>query len=194
MLGWKQCKKSLLFDLPKGAQEIGTKWVFRNKKDDNGVVVWNKARFVVKGFNQQEGIDFTEVFAPVARLEAIRLFLAFVAFKGFKVYKLDFKSAFLYGKIQELVYVSQPPGFLDPEYPDRVYISWIRLYTGYIKPRGPGMRLCQPISWKMALREEKLTVHFLSNIKGMIFSWSRCMLTTSFLDPQTVLFVKTLKG
>ena len=77
----------------------------------------NKARLVVQGFNQQEGIDYNEVFAPVARLEAIRLFLAFASFKGFKIYQLDVKSAFLYGKVQEEVYVEQPPGFTDPVYP-----------------------------------------------------------------------------
>ena len=77
--------------------------MFRNKTNDNGVVVRNKARLVVKGFNQQEGIDFNEVFAPVARLEAIRLFLAFAFYKGFKVYQLDVGSTFLYGKVLELV-------------------------------------------------------------------------------------------
>ncbi|KAJ0817154.1 putative RNA-directed DNA polymerase [Helianthus annuus] len=124
-----------LVDLPKGEREIGTKWVFRCKKDERGIVTRNKARLVVKGFNQQEGIDYNEVFALVARLEAIRLFLAFASFKGFKVYQLDVKSAFLYGKVQELVYVSQPEGFVDPDYPDRVYKLDKALYGLHQPPR-----------------------------------------------------------
>ena len=98
------------------------------------MVVRNKARLVVKGFHQQEGIDFNEVFAPMARLEAIRLFLAFASYKGFKVYQLDVKIAFMYGKVQELVYVSQPPGFTDPDYPDRVYKLDKALYGLHQEP------------------------------------------------------------
>ncbi|GJS99469.1 putative ribonuclease H-like domain-containing protein [Tanacetum coccineum] len=93
---------------------IGTKWVFRNKKDERGIVVRNKARLVAQGYTQEEGIDYDEVFAPVARIEAIRLFLAYASFMGFIVYQMDVKSAFLYGTIEEDVYVCQPPGFEDP--------------------------------------------------------------------------------
>ncbi|GJW31868.1 putative reverse transcriptase domain-containing protein [Tanacetum coccineum] len=100
-----------------GKKAIGTKWVYRNKKDERGVVVRNKARLVAQGHRQEEGIDYDEVFAPVARIEAIRIFLAFASYMGFIVYQMDVKSAFLYGKIDEEVYVSQPPGFLDPKYP-----------------------------------------------------------------------------
>ncbi|KAI3807340.1 hypothetical protein L1987_23266 [Smallanthus sonchifolius] len=110
-----------LVDLPKGLYPIGTKWVYKCKKDDSGVVVRNTARLVIQGFNQQEGIDYTEVYAPIARLEAIHLFLAFASFKGFKVYQLDVKSAFLYGKVKEEVYVYQPSGFEDPLYPTKVF-------------------------------------------------------------------------
>nr|GFC00451.1 copia protein [Tanacetum cinerariifolium] len=77
-------------------EAIGTKWVFRNKKDERGIVVKNKARLVVKGHTQEEGIDYNEVFAPVARIEAIRLFLAYASFKDFVVYQMDVKSAFFY--------------------------------------------------------------------------------------------------
>ncbi|GJZ48201.1 putative ribonuclease H-like domain-containing protein [Tanacetum coccineum] len=111
----------ILVDLPYGKKAIGTKWVYRNKKDERGVVVRNKARLVAQGHRQEEGIDYDEVFAPVARLEAIRIFLAFASYMGFIVYQMDVKSAFLYGKIDEEVYVSQPPGFLDPKYPEKVY-------------------------------------------------------------------------
>ncbi|XP_035838206.1 uncharacterized protein LOC118485829 [Helianthus annuus] len=103
-----------LIDLPENQKLIKTKWVFKCKKDDRGVVVRNKARLVVQGFSQQEGIDYDEVYALVARLEAIRIFLEFASWKDFKVYQLDVKSAFLYEKIKEEVYVGQPPGFTDP--------------------------------------------------------------------------------
>ena len=89
-----------LVDLPKGKRAIGSKWVFRNKKDERGIVIKNKARLVAHGYTQEEGIDYDEVFAPVTRMEAIRIFLAFAASKGFTVYQMDVKSAFLYGKIE----------------------------------------------------------------------------------------------
>ncbi|GJW83546.1 putative ribonuclease H-like domain-containing protein [Tanacetum coccineum] len=125
----------ILVDLPYGKKAIGTKWVYRNKKDERGVVVRNKARLVAQGHRQEEGIDYDEVFAPVARLEAIRIFLAFASYMGFIVYQMDVKSAFLYGKIDEEVYVSQPPGFLDPKYPEKVYKVVKALYGLHQAPR-----------------------------------------------------------
>ncbi|GJS21849.1 putative ribonuclease H-like domain-containing protein [Tanacetum coccineum] len=110
-----------LVDLPNGKRAIGTKWVFRNKNDERGIVIRNKARLVAQGYTQEEGIDYDEVFAPVARIEAIGLFLAYASFKDFVVYQMDVKSAFLYGKIEEEVYVCQPLGFEDSYFPDRVY-------------------------------------------------------------------------
>ncbi|GJU23201.1 putative ribonuclease H-like domain-containing protein [Tanacetum coccineum] len=109
-----------LVDLPNGKRAIGTQWVFRNKKDERRIMIRNKARLVAKGYTQEEGIDYDEVFAPVIRVEAIRLFLAFASFKDFVVYQMDVKSVFLYGKIEEEVYVCQPPGFEDPDFLDRV--------------------------------------------------------------------------
>ncbi|GJY00077.1 putative ribonuclease H-like domain-containing protein [Tanacetum coccineum] len=106
-------------DLPNGKRAIGTKWVYRNKKYERGIVINNKARLVTQGYTQEEGIDYDEVFAPIARIEAIWLFLAYASFKDFVVYQMDVKSAFLYGKIKEEVYVCQPPGFEDPDFPDR---------------------------------------------------------------------------
>ncbi|GKB48296.1 putative ribonuclease H-like domain-containing protein [Tanacetum coccineum] len=88
-------------DLLNGKRAIGTKRVYRNKKDERGIVIKNKARLVAQGYTQEEGIDYDEVFAPVARIEAIRLFLAYASFKDFMVYHMDVKSAFLYGKIEE---------------------------------------------------------------------------------------------
>ncbi|GJZ90061.1 putative ribonuclease H-like domain-containing protein, partial [Tanacetum coccineum] len=87
---------------------IGTKWVYMNKKDERGVIVRNKARLVAQGYRQEEGIDYDEVFATVARIEAIRIFFSFASYMGFIVYQIDVKSAFLYGTIDEEVYVSQP--------------------------------------------------------------------------------------
>ncbi|GJU55141.1 putative ribonuclease H-like domain-containing protein [Tanacetum coccineum] len=125
----------VLVDLPYGKKAIGTKWVYRNKKDERGVVVRNKARLVAQGHRQEEGIDYDEVFAPVARLEAIRIFLAFASYMGFIVYQMDVKSAFLYGKNDEKVYVSQPPGFLDPKNPQKVYKVVKALYGLHQAPR-----------------------------------------------------------
>ena len=109
-----------LVEPPRGHNIIGTKWVFKNKQSEDGVVIRNKARLVAQGFSQVEGLDFEETFAPVARLEAIRILLAFAASKGFKLYQMDVKSAFLNGVIEEEVYVRQPPGFENPKYPNYV--------------------------------------------------------------------------
>nr|GEW02362.1 putative ribonuclease H-like domain-containing protein [Tanacetum cinerariifolium] len=106
---------------PNGKMAIGTKWVFMNKKDERGIIVRNKARLVVQGHTREEGIDYEEVFAPVARIEAIRLFLAYASFMCFMVYQMDVKSVFLYGTIKEEVYVCQPPRFEDPDYTNKVY-------------------------------------------------------------------------
>ncbi|GJX67551.1 putative ribonuclease H-like domain-containing protein [Tanacetum coccineum] len=124
-----------LVDLPYGKMAIGTKWVYKNKKDKRGIVIRNKARLVAQGYSQEEGIDYDEVFAPVARIEVIRLLLAYASFKDFVVYQMDVKSAFLYGKIKEEVYVCQPPGFEDPEFPDKVYKVEKALYGLYQAPR-----------------------------------------------------------
>ncbi|GJX41797.1 putative ribonuclease H-like domain-containing protein [Tanacetum coccineum] len=125
----------VLVDLPKGHRAIGTKWVYRNKKDERGIVVRNKARLVAQGHTQEEGIDYDEVFAPVARIEAIRIFLAYASYMGFTVYQMDVKSAFLYGQIEEEVYVCQPPGFEDPDHPDKVYKVVKALYGLHQAPR-----------------------------------------------------------
>ncbi|GJW23155.1 putative ribonuclease H-like domain-containing protein [Tanacetum coccineum] len=124
-----------LVDLPKGKRAIRTKWVYRNKKDERGIVVRNKARLVAQGYTQEEGIDYDEVFAPVTRIEAIRLFLAYASFMGLIVYQMDVKSAFLYGTIKEEVYVCQPPGFEDPQFTDKVYKVEKALYGLHQAPR-----------------------------------------------------------
>ncbi|GJW07270.1 retrovirus-related pol polyprotein from transposon TNT 1-94 [Tanacetum coccineum] len=106
---------------PKNMTIIGTKWVFRNKLDENGIVSQNKARLVAQGYNQQEGIDYDETYVPVARLESIRILLAYACALDFKLFQMDVKSAFLDDFINEKVYVVQPLGFIDFEKPDHVY-------------------------------------------------------------------------
>jgi hypothetical protein len=100
---------------------VGTKWVFRNKQDEHGVVTRNKARLVAKGYSQVEGLDFDETYALVARLESIRILLAYATYHGFKLFQMDMKSAFLNDPIKEEVYVEQPPDFEDSEYPNHLY-------------------------------------------------------------------------
>ncbi|GJW88759.1 putative ribonuclease H-like domain-containing protein [Tanacetum coccineum] len=135
LLQFKLQQVWILVDLPSGKRAIRTKWVFRNKKDERGIVIRNKARLVAQGHRQEEGIDYEEVFAPVARIEAIRLFLAYASFMGFLVYQMDVKSAFLYRTIEEEVYVTQPPGFKDPDHPDKVYKVVKALYGLHQAPR-----------------------------------------------------------
>nr|GEY30486.1 hypothetical protein [Tanacetum cinerariifolium] len=112
-----------------------TKWVLKNKKDERGIVIRNKARLVAQGHTQKEGIDYDYVFAPVARIKAIKLFLAYASFMGFTVYQMDVKSAFLYGTIHEEVYVMQPLGFQDPEFPAIVYKVEKAMYGLHQAPR-----------------------------------------------------------
>ncbi|GJX56488.1 putative ribonuclease H-like domain-containing protein, partial [Tanacetum coccineum] len=125
----------VLVDLPKDKYAIGTKWILKNKRDAKGIIVRNKARLVAQGHRQEEGINYDEVFAPVARIEAIRLFLAFASYLGFMVYQMDVKSAFLYGRIDEEVYVTQPKGFVDPQHPKKVYKVVKALYGLHQAPR-----------------------------------------------------------
>nr|GEV39632.1 putative reverse transcriptase domain-containing protein [Tanacetum cinerariifolium] len=126
---------TVLVDLPYGKRAVGTKWVFRNKKDERGIVVRNKVRLVTHGHTQEEGIDYEEVFAQVPRIEAIRLFLAYASFMDFMVYEMDVNSAFLYGTIEEEVYVCQPLRFEDPNHPDKVYKVVKALYGLHQSPR-----------------------------------------------------------
>jgi hypothetical protein len=129
---------------------VGTKWVFRNKQDEHGVVTRNKARLVAKGYSQVEGLDFGETYAPVARLESIRILLVYATYHGFKLYQMDVKSAFLNGPIKEEVYVEQPPGFEDSEYPNHVYKLSKALYGLKQAPR----------AWYECLRDFLITNRF----------------------------------
>jgi hypothetical protein len=126
---------SELVDPPPGCKPIGTKWVWKNKEGEKGEVVRNKSRLVAQGFSQKEGIDCEETFAPVARLEAIRILLAFSVAKGFKLHQMDVKSAFLNGVLEEEVCLRQPPGFESEKYPHRVYKLRKALYGLKQAPR-----------------------------------------------------------
>ncbi|KAK1683679.1 hypothetical protein QYE76_044527 [Lolium multiflorum] len=119
---FKRNKVWTLVKKPKECRNvIGTKWIFKNKQDEFGNVVRNKARLVAQGFSQVEGIDFGETYAPVARLESIRILLAYASHHNFKLQQMDVKSAFLNGPLHEEVYVKQPPGFEDLNFPNHVY-------------------------------------------------------------------------
>nr|GEU92351.1 retrovirus-related Pol polyprotein from transposon TNT 1-94 [Tanacetum cinerariifolium] len=120
---------------PEGKSAIKTKWIFKNKKDESSLVIRNKARLIAVGYSQQERIDYDETFAPVAHIEAIRLFLAYAAHKDFTVYQMDVKTAFLNGILKEEVYVGQPPGFVSKQYPDHVYALDKALYGLKQAPR-----------------------------------------------------------
>ncbi|KAJ9535146.1 hypothetical protein OSB04_un001776, partial [Centaurea solstitialis] len=124
-----------LVKLPESKSVIDTKWLFKNKRDANNIIVRNKARLVAKGYRQQEGIDYDETFALVARLEAIPMFLAYAAYKDFSVFQMDVKTSFLYGHLKEEVYVAQPEGFVDKEHPDYVYVLDKALYGLKQAPR-----------------------------------------------------------
>ncbi|GJX04026.1 retrovirus-related pol polyprotein from transposon TNT 1-94 [Tanacetum coccineum] len=124
-----------LVDRPLCKNVINLKWLWKNKRDEENTVIRNKSCLVAKGYAQKEGIDFEESFAPAARLEAIRLFIAYDVHKSFTVYQMDVKTAFLYGPLKEEVYVNQPDGFVDPYHPDKVYRLKKALYGLKQAPR-----------------------------------------------------------
>ena len=126
---------------PKGVNVNGTKWIFKNKSDEHGTVIRNKSRLVAQGYTQVEGVDFDETFAPVARLESIRILLAIASHLNFKLYQMNVKSAFLNGMLQEEVYVEQPKDFVNPHRPDDVYKLKRAMYGFKQAPRAWYYRL-----------------------------------------------------
>ncbi|GJU19041.1 retrovirus-related pol polyprotein from transposon TNT 1-94 [Tanacetum coccineum] len=124
-----------LVDRPLCKNVINLKWLWKNKRDEENTVIHNKSCLVAKGYTQKEGIDFEESFAPVARLEAVRLFITYAAHKSFTVYQMDVKTSFLYGPLKEEVYVNHPDGFVDPYLPDKVYHLKKALYGLKQAPR-----------------------------------------------------------
>ena len=130
-----------LVELPHGHRAIGLKWVYKVKRDENGAIVKYKARLVTKGYVQQPGVDFEEVYAPVARLESVRLVLAVATHFGWGVHHMDVKSAFLNGELQEEVYVQQPPGIIDNDHKHRVLRLHKALYGLHHAPRAWNQKL-----------------------------------------------------
>jgi len=128
---------------PEGLNVIGTKWIYKNKSDENGTVTRNKARLVAQGYTQIDGLDFDETFAPVARLESIRLLLGVSCILKFKLFQMDVKSAFLNGYLNEEVYVEPPKGIVEPSFPNHVYKLKKALYGLKQAPRGCYERLTQ---------------------------------------------------
>nr|GFA38220.1 retrotransposon protein, putative, unclassified [Tanacetum cinerariifolium] len=124
-----------LVSSPDGIKPLTLKWLFKNKHDEENTVIRNKTHLVMRGYKHEEGIDFEESFAPVARMEAIRIFLTYAAHKGFTVYQMDVKTAFLHGSLKEYVYVCQPEGFIDADYPSHVYKLKKALYGLKQAPR-----------------------------------------------------------
>nr|GFA24703.1 retrovirus-related Pol polyprotein from transposon TNT 1-94 [Tanacetum cinerariifolium] len=124
-----------LVDRPLCTNIINMKWLWKNKRDEESTIIRNKSRLVAKGYAKKEGVDFEESFAPVARLEAVQLFIAYAAYKSFTAYQMDVKTSFLYGSLKEEVYVNQPDGFVDPYHPDKVYRLKKALYGIKQAPR-----------------------------------------------------------
>ncbi|PWA92889.1 zinc finger, CCHC-type [Artemisia annua] len=135
----------ILTTLPENQKAIGLKWVFKTKRDAQGKIIRYKARLVAKGYVQEQGIDFDEVFAPVARIETVRLILALAAYHGWQVHHLDVKSAFLHGDLKEEVYVTQPEGFVQPGNSGKVYKLIKALYGLRQAPRAWNVKLDQTL-------------------------------------------------
>jgi hypothetical protein len=166
---------------------IGTKWVYKNKQSEDGVVVRNKARLVAQGFTQIEGLDFDETFAPIARLEAIRILLAFAASKGFKLYQMDVKVLFLNGYIDKEVYVKQLSGFENLQFSNHVFKLSKALYGLKQAPRAWYDRLKNFLIEK-GFQWERLIKLSLYLSKAMINYSFRFMLMKSSLDAHLMLW------
>ncbi|WVZ58761.1 LOW QUALITY PROTEIN: hypothetical protein U9M48_008993 [Paspalum notatum var. saurae] len=190
-----------LVEPPPNCRPIGTKWVFKNKRGEDGMVVRNKAR--LPGVSSKEGIDYEETFAPVARLEAITILLAFAASKGFKPQQMDVKSAFPNGFIEEEVYVRQPPGFESARFPDRVYKLRKALYGPKQAPRAWYARVSSLKSGFVMGSVDK-TLFLLSRggdttivriyVDDIIFGGSSHALVSSFAEQMSREFEMSLMG
>ncbi|GJY63076.1 retrovirus-related pol polyprotein from transposon TNT 1-94 [Tanacetum coccineum] len=132
---FKRLDVRVLVPAPDNIKPLTLKWLFKNKLDEENMVIRNKTHLVVRGYRQEEGIDFEESFTPVARMEAIRIFLAYAAHKSFTVFQMDVKTTFLHGSLKEDVYVCQPKGFIDADHPSHVYKLKKALYGLKKAPR-----------------------------------------------------------
>jgi len=194
-----------LVEPPPNCRPIGTKWVFKNKQGENEMVVRNKARLVAQGFCQKEGIDYEKTFAPVARLEANRLLLAFVASKGFKLQQMDVKSAFLNGFIEEEVYVRQPPGFESAKFLDRVFKlrkalyglkqaprAWYARLKSFLLKSGFVMGSVDKTLFLLSRGGDTLIVHIY--VDDIIFGGSSHALVSKFAEQMSSKFEMSLMG
>nr|GEX59182.1 retrovirus-related Pol polyprotein from transposon TNT 1-94 [Tanacetum cinerariifolium] len=150
-----------LVDKPFGKTVVRLKWLLKNKKDEDQTLIRNKARLVAKGYAQEEGIDFEESFASVARLEAIRIFVAYAAHKSFPIYQMDVKTSFLNGPLKEEVYVAQPDGFVDPDHPEKVYRLRKALYG--LKQAPSASKAFRVFNSRTRIVHETLQINFLEN-------------------------------
>ncbi|GKA14755.1 retrovirus-related pol polyprotein from transposon TNT 1-94 [Tanacetum coccineum] len=135
LIQFKRLDVWVLVPPPDHIKPLTLKWLFKNKHDEENTVIRNKTRLVMRGYRQEEGIDFEESFAPVARMEAIRIFLAYAAHKSFIVFQMDMKTTFLHGTLKEDLYVCQPEGFIDANHPSHVYKLKKALYGLKQAPR-----------------------------------------------------------
>ena len=190
---------------PKGVNVNGTKWIFKNKSDEHGTVIRNKSRLVAQGYTQVEGVDFDETFAPVARLESIRILLAIASHLNFKLYQMNVKSAFLNGMLQEEVYVEQPKGFVDPHRPDDVYKLKRAMYGFKQAPRAWYYRLTAYLIEHRFKRGSADTTPFIRNDKNsfvvtqiyvddIVFGGTNNSLAHSFADKMKAMFEMSMVG
>ena len=190
---------------PKGVNVIGTKWIFKNKSDEHGIIIRSKSRLVAQGYTQVEGIDFDETFASVARLESIRILLAIASHLNFKLYQMDVKSAFLNGMLQEEVYVEQLKGFVDPHKPDDVYKlkralyglkqaprAWYDRLTTYLIKHGVKRRFADT---SLFIRKDKnYFVVAQIYVDDIVFGATNDSLAQSFADEMKVMFEMSMVG
>nr|GFB33124.1 retrovirus-related Pol polyprotein from transposon TNT 1-94 [Tanacetum cinerariifolium] len=182
-----------LVDIPLCKNVINMKWLWKNKRDEENTVIQNKSRLVAKGYAQKEGVDFEESFAHVARLEAVRLFIAYVAHKSFTIYQMDVKTAFLYGPLKEEVYINQPDSFADPYHPDKVYRLKKALYGLKQAPRAWYDELSNFLVSKVFSKGSIDPTLFITKHKET-YCWCKFMLMTLFLVLRTQIFQNDLKN
>ena len=172
---------------------IGTKWVFRNKKDEDGQVVCNKAPLVAQGYTQVEGMDYGETYAPVTRLESIHILLAYANHHDISLYQMDIKSAFLNGEIEEEVYVKQPPGFVNPKKPDHVYKLHKALYGLKQGPRAWYKCLIKFLIEKGSKIGKIDSTLFTKRVNGELLC-AKFMLMILYLVRLTLILVRSLEN
>jgi hypothetical protein len=180
-----------LVERPKNHNVIGTKWVFRNKHNEDGLVVRNKARLVAQGYTQVEGLDFGDTYTPVARLEAIRILLAYACAHNIKLYQMDVKSAFLNDKISELVYVEQPPVLRTPK-DLTMCTSSLKLSMGLSKLHALGMKGLGISYFPKTSKLGKLTLLYSLKELVKIYLFVKFMLMILFLDQLMSHFMRSL--